>query len=108
MIFECEAVPWVGLASFGASTGVLVSPGRRQGRRQGRHLKTRACSKDKVEVLRWAGQRPVSLGVAEGCDQTDAEEESQIEGDETAQGEDNVVVEPATGARLGGGSTTAG
>ncbi len=32
---------------------------------------------DMVEVLRRAGQRPVSLGIAEGCDQTDAEEESQ-------------------------------
>ncbi len=39
--------------------------------------KTRAGSEDMVEVLRRAGQRPVGLGIAEGCDQTDAEEESQ-------------------------------
>ncbi len=79
MIFERELGPgpWVGRASFGASTGVLASPGQRRGRRQGRHPKTRACSEDMVEVLRWAGQWPVSLGIVEGCDQTDAEEESQ-------------------------------
>ncbi len=78
MIFKLEwgPGPRVGRASFGASTGVVASPGRR-GRRQGRHPKTRAGSEDMVEVLRRAGQRPVSLGTAEGCDQTDAEEESQ-------------------------------
>jgi hypothetical protein len=37
----------------------------------------------------------VSLGIAEGCNQTDAEEESQIERDETEQGEGTVVVKPA-------------
>ncbi len=95
MIFKHKSVPGVGLASFGASIGGLVSPGRWRGRRQGRHPKMRACSEDMVEVLCRAGQRPVGLGIAEGCDQTDAEEESQIEGDETARGEDNVVVEPA-------------
>ncbi len=79
MIFEHELGPgpWVRQASFGASTGVWESPGRRRGRRQGRHLKTRAGSEDMVEVLHRAGQRPVGLGIVEGCDQTDAEEESQ-------------------------------
>jgi hypothetical protein len=37
----------------------------------------------------------VEVGIAEGCNQTDAEEESQIEVDETARGGGNVVVEPA-------------
>ncbi len=79
MIFERESGPgpWVGRASSGASTGVSVSPGGRRGRRQGRHPKTGACSEDMVEILRRVGQRPVRLGTAEGCDQTDAEEESQ-------------------------------
>jgi hypothetical protein len=79
MIFERELGPgpWVERASFGANIGGLESPGRRWGRRQGRHPKTRACSEDMVEVLRRAGQQPVSLGIAEGCDQIDAEEESQ-------------------------------
>jgi hypothetical protein len=79
MIFERESGPgpWVGRASFGASTGAWESPGRRRDRRQGRHPKTRSGSEDMVEVLRRAGQRPVGLGIAEGCDQTDAEEESQ-------------------------------
>jgi hypothetical protein len=65
-----------GRASFGASIGASESPGRRRGRRQGRHPKTRACSEDMVEILHRAGQQPVRLGTAEGCDQTDAEEES--------------------------------
>ncbi len=79
MIFERELGPgpWVGRASFGASTGAWESPGRRRGRRQGRHPKTRSGSEGMVEVLRRAGQRPVGLGIAEGCDQTDAVEESQ-------------------------------
>jgi hypothetical protein len=79
MIFEPESGPgqWVGRVSFGASTGVSVSPGRWRGRQQERHPKTGACSKDMVEVLRRAGQWSVRLGTAEGCDQTDAEEESQ-------------------------------
>jgi hypothetical protein len=79
MIFERESGPWpwVGRASFRASTGVWESPGRRRGQRQERHPKTRAGSEDMVEVLRRAGQQPVGLGIAEGCDQTDAEEESQ-------------------------------
>jgi hypothetical protein len=79
MIFERESGPgpWVGRASFGASTGVWESPGRGRGRQQGRHPKRRAGSEDMVEVLRRAGQRPVGLGIAEGCDQTDAEGESQ-------------------------------
>ncbi len=79
MIFERESGPgpWVERASFGANIGVSESPGRRQGRQQGGHPKTRACSEDMVEVLRRAVQRSVSLGIAEGCDQTDAEEESQ-------------------------------
>ncbi len=55
----------------------------------------RACSEDMVEVLSGAGQHAVGLGIAEGYDQTDAEEESQIEGDETARGEGNMAVEPA-------------
>jgi hypothetical protein len=79
MIFERESGPgpWVERASFGANIGALVSPGRRRSRQQGRHPKMRACSEDMVEVLCQAVQRPVSLGIAEGCDQTDAEEESQ-------------------------------
>ncbi len=79
MIFERESGlgPWVGRASFGASIGAWESPGRRRGRRQGRHPKTRSGSEDMVEVLRRAGPRPVGLGIAEGCDQTDAEEESR-------------------------------
>ena len=79
MIFERELGPgpWVGRASFGASTGAWESPGRRRGRRQGRHPKTRSGSEDMVEVQRRAVQRSVGLGIAEGCDQTDAEEESQ-------------------------------
>ncbi len=45
MIFERELGPgpWVERASFGANIGVLESPGRRRGRRQGGHPKTRAC-----------------------------------------------------------------
>ncbi len=79
MIFERESRPgpWVERASFGANIGGLESPGPRRGRRQGRHPKTRACSEDMLEVLRRSVQRPVSLGITEGCDQTDAEEESQ-------------------------------
>jgi hypothetical protein len=65
MISELEAVAGLGLASFGASTGGLVSPGRRRGQHQGRHPKTRACSEDMVEVLRRAVQRAVSLGIVE-------------------------------------------
>jgi hypothetical protein len=83
------------MASFVASIGEVVCPGGRQGRQQGRHPYTRSCLEDMVEVLGRASERVMRLGIAEGCYQTDAQEESQTEGDKTVRGGGNAVAEPA-------------